>query len=299
MEDRKIPHIQPERRRGHRKRKASGPPPLPSSIAEAESVVIHTTEQTPLSWLDRGKKWLAESAAGCASSVGFHVILLVILSFWLIPAGSGFDTSITMGFIVAEGDFDQTTNLDIEFPESKTEVSQALRNMSVSAAANRLRDAAKPKEQKRALAESPGTSSSGAGEPSAKNSGDGSGATGSGYPMPAGGGVRKGSFTAWTIPDDPEPREDYLIVIQVQLPEKVGRYRKEDLSGFMNGDDGYETPIGFFRGDAKFPKRYYGRFDPESNQFVIKIPGAAAKVKDEIQIQSRVLKEKQVLEIVF
>ncbi len=37
----------------------------------------------------------------------------------------------------------------------------------------------------------------------------------------------------------------------------------------------------------------------KAKQFVIKIPGAAAKVKDEILIQSRMLKEKQKLVIVF
>lgn len=277
------------------------PPPLPPSVTEPDSIVIRTIEEAPLSWPERVKQWFVESAVGCGSSVGFHIVLLVILSFWLIPAGSGFDTSLNMGFTVAAGDFDEATNLDIDFPESKSEVSQALRNMSASAAANRLRDAAEPKEQKTVEADTPGSTTNGGGEASkpAKNPGSGTGKNGSGYPMPAGGGVRKGSFTAWTIPEDPEPREDYLIVIQVQLPKNIGRYRQEDLSGFMTGDDGYETPIGFFRGDAKFPKRYYGQFDPESNQFVIKIPGAAAKVKDQIQIQSRVLKEKQLLEIVF
>jgi len=120
-----------------------------------------------------------------------------------------------------------------------------------------------------------------------------------GFPRPGGGkAVTRGSFTAWTIPEDPAPREDYLVVIQVNLPEKIKQYRKEDLTGFLTGDDGYKTPIGSYRG-SKYSKKYYGQFDLKANQFVIKIPGAAAKVQDTINIQSKMLKEKQVLIIVF
>lgn len=120
-----------------------------------------------------------------------------------------------------------------------------------------------------------------------------------GFPKPAGGkAVTKGSFTAWTVPEDPKPRQDYLVVIQIRLPEKIKRYRKEDLTGFLTGDDGFKTPIGSYRG-SKYSKKYYGLFDDRANQFVIKIPGGAAKVQDTINIQSKMLKEKQVLVIVF
>jgi hypothetical protein len=127
--------------------------------------------------------------------------------------------------------------------------------------------------------------------------GGGGGGDGTGFRMP-GKAVTKGSFTAWTFPEDPKPREDYLIVIQIQLPASVTDYKKEDITGYMEGDDGYRTPIGDYRGN-KFDKKYYGDFDMRAKQFVIKIPGAAAKVKDVIQVRSKVLKEEQVLEIVF
>lgn len=110
--------------------------------------------------------------------------------------------------------------------------------------------------------------------------------------------VSQGSFTAWTVPEDPKPWRDYLVVIQVQLPEEVKRYRQEDLSGFLTGDDGYSTPIGQFTG-PKFPKQFYGEFDMAARQFVIRIPGAAAKVKDMIEVRSGILKERQTLVIVF
>lgn len=120
-----------------------------------------------------------------------------------------------------------------------------------------------------------------------------------GFRMPSGGkAVTQGSFTAWTVPEDPKPREDYLIVIQLKLPERIRNYAPEDLSGFLEGDDGYQTPIGSYRGRS-FPKKYYGRFDMKARQFVIRIPGAAENVRDVIHVESRVLKEKQVLVIVF
>ena len=110
--------------------------------------------------------------------------------------------------------------------------------------------------------------------------------------------VTKGSFTAWTIPADPAPREDYLVVILVRVPERIRRYEKEDLSGFLEGDDGYETPIGNFTGKG-FPKQFYGQFDTTARRLVIRVPGAAAKVRDTIRIRSKVLREEQTMEIVF
>ncbi|NOX55594.1 MAG: hypothetical protein GXP27_14375 [Planctomycetes bacterium] len=115
-----------------------------------------------------------------------------------------------------------------------------------------------------------------------------------GFKMPGSGNVvRKGSFTAWTVPEDPDPGESYLIVIQVRLPRWVRNYSPRDLTGHMRGTDGYTTPIGFYRG------RYYGKFNSRAKQLVIRIPGAAKNVRDTIHVESRLLREKQDLEIVF
>lgn len=120
-----------------------------------------------------------------------------------------------------------------------------------------------------------------------------------GFQMPGGGrAATKGSFTAWTVPEDPAPREDYLVVMQIQVPEKLRKYRKEDLSGFLEGDNGYETPLGNFTGKG-FPKQFYGSFDDKAHQFVIRIPGGAAKVHVTIQIRSKLLRETQTLKITF
>ncbi len=119
-------------------------------------------------------------------------------------------------------------------------------------------------------------------------------ADGVGFRMPGSGKVvRKGRFAAWTVPEDPAPYEDYLIVVQVQVPRQLRNYDGRDLSGYMYGTDGYTTPIGFYRG------RYYGKFIRGANQLVIRIPGAEKNVRDVIHVESRLLREKQELEIVF
>ena len=62
--------------------------------------------------------------------------------------------------------------------------------------------------------------------------------------MPTGGkAVTKGSFTAWTVPKDPKPGQDYKIVIQIKVPETVKRYRIADLSGRVIGTDKYTLDI--------------------------------------------------------
>ncbi|MFM8725166.1 MAG: hypothetical protein ACKON9_08565, partial [Planctomycetaceae bacterium] len=55
--------------------------------------------------------------------------------------------------------------------------------------------------------------------------------------------VTKGSFTAFTIPAAPQPRQSYSIVIEVKLPDDVKKYRVSDLSGKVRGTDGYEQKL--------------------------------------------------------
>lgn len=55
--------------------------------------------------------------------------------------------------------------------------------------------------------------------------------------------VTKGSFTAFTIPAAPKPRQAYSIVIEVKLPDDVEEYRVSDLSGKVRGTDGYEQKL--------------------------------------------------------
>ena len=124
-------------------------------------------------------------------------------------------------------------------------------------------------------------------------SGRAGGGTGFQFSMPADGRViRKGSFAAWTVPEDPEPNQDYVIVIQVQLPQGVKSYSPADLAGEVHGTDRYFQSI---PGKAKGPLPV----KDGQTQLVIKVPGAAQLVKDTIVIRSRLLREKQTLEIEF
>lgn len=123
--------------------------------------------------------------------------------------------------------------------------------------------------------------------------------------------VRKGSFSAWTVPADPVPEMEYRIVIQVRLPDGIRRYRARDLSGEVEGSDKYRQTIPWdsrwpnvtltIRNGKLVPVRK-SDFLPVRNrvaQLVIRVPPAKKLVRDKIRVQSRMLKEEQVLEIVF
>ena len=126
--------------------------------------------------------------------------------------------------------------------------------------------------------------------------------------------VKKGSFSVWTVPKDPLPEQEYQIVIQVRLPNYVRRYRATDLSGEVEGSDRYRQKIPW---DPRWKNRTdvaltvkkgrlvalrRGDFLPVRDriaQLVIRVPAAKKLVRDKIRIQSKLLKEQQLLEIVF
>ncbi|MFM8479195.1 MAG: hypothetical protein ACKOEO_25690 [Planctomycetaceae bacterium] len=130
--------------------------------------------------------------------------------------------------------------------------------------------------------------------------------------VPEGGlAVTKGSFTAFTIPARPAEKQAYLIVIEIKLPDGVKSYRASDLSGKVKGSDGYEQKLPV---DSRFPSaaRYPSKgkilqlesstsLDVESNraQIIIRIPGGARQVRDQISIRSKRLRESQELELIF
>jgi hypothetical protein len=124
--------------------------------------------------------------------------------------------------------------------------------------------------------------------------------------------VTKGSFTAFTIPANPKPREVYSIVIEVRLPDDVKEFRVSDLVGEVRGSDKYVQKIPYDK-DAPYAAGYpIGNagikvltsstvLNVEKNrvQIIVKVPGAARMVKDVIKIRSRKLKEEQELTLVF
>lgn len=124
--------------------------------------------------------------------------------------------------------------------------------------------------------------------------------------------VTRGSFTAFTIPANPKPREIYSIVIEVRLPDDVKEFRVSDLVGEVRGSDKYVQKLPFDK-DAPYASGYpVGNagikvlknstvLQVEKNrvQIIVKVPGAARLVKDVIKIRSRKLKEEQELTLVF
>ena len=128
-----------------------------------------------------------------------------------------------------------------------------------------------------------------------KGNGDGSG-DGDAMALPAikipGYAVTKGSFSAWTEPKDPAPLISYEIVIQFRLPTNVKTYRSSDLTGMVVGTDGYKQVIRFRRDEALNVR-------DGSVQVRIRVPGAERLVRDTIRVESKVLREKQTIEIEF
>lgn len=128
-----------------------------------------------------------------------------------------------------------------------------------------------------------------------QGNGDGSG-VGDAIAVPAikvpGYAVTKGSFSAWTEPRDPMPTVSYEIVIQFRLPDKVNTYRGSDLTGMVIGTDGYKQVIRFKRDET---------FTVVDGivQVRIRVPGADRLVRDTIRVESKVLREKQTIEIEF
>lgn len=106
--------------------------------------------------------------------------------------------------------------------------------------------------------------------------------------------ITKGSFTVWTVPEDPQPGQQYVIMIQVKLKTAVRRYPRSDLNGNVVGTDGYRD---YFGGPTE-PGFLPVTDDAVQVQACV-VPGAAVLVKDVITVESKILKEKQVIEIVF
>jgi hypothetical protein len=129
----------------------------------------------------------------------------------------------------------------------------------------------------------------GSGEGQGDHNGNGTGA-GRGFAMPKSGKfVTKGSFTAWTVPEDPKPGETYSIVIQVDYGKTGKRLRSGDVTGSVAGTDGYRKNF-----DSK-----NALYIPKAGQIIVKIPGAAENIRDVIKCRSESLNESQQLEIVF
>ena len=151
----------------------------------------------------------------------------------------------------------------------------------------------------RALAATPADLAAGEAEGTGEGDGKGSDAGDAGFSVPGGGNVVKaGSFTAWTIPTDPRPRQHYLIVIQIDLPDhlKLRKYPKRDLYGSVKGTDGYKKQI---PSDNARERRGFLPIRNGKAEIVVPVLGGKNLVKDRIKVGSRLLNESQELELVF
>jgi len=141
---------------------------------------------------------------------------------------------------------------------------------------------------------------------------DGTAGSGFFFRVPESGfAVTKGSFTAWAEPNNPRPGQNYLIVIQIRLPDDIKRYRIADLVGEVKGTDNYKQRIPY---DSRARNATAAStpdglkvvtsstvLDVKDNkiQLAVRVPGAARLVKDTVTIRSRRLKESQELVLVF
>lgn len=131
--------------------------------------------------------------------------------------------------------------------------------------------------------------------------GTGDNPDGEGVAMPSVGvpsfAITKGSFSVWTEPKDPKPRQNYYIIVHIKLPPNQTVYPSSDLTGEVIGTDGYRLIIQRAIKEADTPARI--KVKNNGVQLKIFVPGAERLVRDEIRVNSRVLKEKQTIEIEF
>lgn len=232
------------------------------------------------------ERWLGKSALrSYAISIFMHVLIALPLSIVVFHQEL---TDLGVNTLMAvQGEALTAESLD-ETPVFQVDTSGGLSSDSLDKmlTASAVSNAFGPSSLK--VPEDIGNVSKGEGE--GTGDGIGNGLNIGGYKMPEGGkAVNKGSFTAWTVPDDPAPGEDYKIVIQVKYKKRNQKIPSGDITGSVVGTDKFRLMI----------SPHTSEVIADANQVVIFVPGAAARVRDTIRVYSAMLKENQRLEIVF
>lgn len=263
-----------------------------SSRSKPQSANVENPEDQ--SWKGTIHRWLAGFVAmGYGVSLLVHSLLLVIISLVILP--HALNNRFEINGEITEGIEDEIseiidTRIDLPAQNRESPFEVSLIPIPLSEEKSEL----KVNTIRKAIEESFG-----------ELEGEGDGGD-----LPNGGkkgknAVTKGSFTAWTVPDDPKPGTHYHIVIEINLPKRRRRYSSRDLTGYVIGTDRYTIPIGFFqggwiiRGGRFHSRKYYGHFNQKEKKFVIKVEGAEALVEDTIKVRSELLDEEQTLKIVF
>lgn len=258
----------------------------------------------PAGWPLRLKRWLVSNDAfGYATSLVLHLVLLVLLSIVLVEeVGSGAFTTLASQSERERVEFDELLDTRMDLAGGETEFEQLPELTVVEAPDAELQ---LPIDTDLLLRD-PGDSEGEAEE------GDGPGTA---FSPPSGGNaVTKGSFTVWAEPDNPALHEPYIIFIRVRLPKGKRHYRASDLSGIVLGTDAHEQRIPWDprwpgaalktkrSGDGQLPLRLNGYLPIKKRHalLMVRVPGSRIpKTEDTIEIESKLLKERQTLKIVF
>ena len=258
--------------------------------------------------------WLASfTAAGCIISFLFHSTNLTLMAIVIVGGLKGNDDTSTLLSLDDEDSFVLNGPLDTRIDEDtggKTTEFNIMQPVKTVIG-----------ENSSTLKEIEEDFLAHIGKGEGDDDGDGKGSGGGEFKFkPKGNAVTSGSFTAWTVPKDPDLNEDYLIIIQVKLPYtyKSTRYRASDLKGIVLGTDSHRQAIPW---DSRWPNSTFssnavGDIRPvqkggkgrggyltvknRTAQLIVKVPGSQVPAtRDTIKIESKVLKEKRTLEIEF
>ena len=260
------------------------PPPIPvAPVAVAVTVADRELPPEDNSLKGMMLRWIHSSAmAGVMASLLVHSLLLGVLTL-LVISSPGLRRSLDIFGEMGDAEVAEEMELDAVTPIEAGQDAAPIQFTDVS----QIMDVEK--------AFDPSDSIMGLAGGSGKGNGNGS-SDGDAVAVPAvkipGYAVTKGSFSAWTDPRDPVPGVSYEIVIQFRLPPNIKSYRGNDLTGMVTGTDGYKQVIRFRRDEA------FNVVDG-SVQIRIRVPGADRLVKDAIRVESKLLREKQLIEIEF
>ena len=117
---------------------------------------------------------------------------------------------------------------------------------------------------------------------------------------PPGSAKTQGNFSVWTDPALTRENQDYKLFIRLKLPADLKTFAKEDITGELNGSDGYFQALHGTAGTIKFKAEYgfatqsFG-FEPGAHiaQLGLSIPGRGIGVKDILIIKSAVANDSQ------
>lgn len=289
----------------------SSAPSLPERLRSTQSAEDSNEADEPVLTLkEKTLLWLASfMATGYLVSLLFHSTILTVMAIVVVGGIKGNDHISTLASLDDEDNFVVNGPLDTRIEEdaggktTEFNVMQPIKTMTG--------------ETESTLEELEADLSAHLGKGEGDQDGDGNGNGGGEFKFkPMGNAVTVGSFTAWTIPKDPDLNQDYLIVIQVKLPYnyKSPRYRATDLSGLVVGTDDHRQAIPWDRrwqnttstptldGGERLvtPKNYYLPVKNRVAQLIVRVPGSKVPAtRDTIKLESKILKEKQTLEIVF